>query len=308
MKKTITSFIPVFIFITASAVQSQQVPDTGFLFHIHRPAYQKECGPIVYIDEAHYNFHTRNGGFLPFAKLLEQDGFIVKGLAESSASPGALKDCKILVIANALDSLNEENWFLPTPSAFTPAEIKTVKQWVHQGGSLLLIADHMPFAGAAYDLGKAFGFDYLNGFAYTRQRSWPPSIFTISDSTLADSPVTNGSRDYENIDTVATFTGSAFRIPPDAIPVLVFRPEHFSLQPDTAWQFTADTPKQDLKGYFQGALLQYGKGRLAVFGEAAMFTAQIANGTLKAGFNSEVAPQNAQFLLNVIHWLDKDKK
>jgi len=35
-----------------------------------------------------------------------------------------------------------------------------------------------------------------------------------------------------------------------------------------------------------------------------MFTAQIANGTLKAGFNSELATQNAQFTLNLIHWLD----
>jgi hypothetical protein len=48
---------------------------------------------------------------------------------------------------------------------------------------------------------------------------------------------------------------------------------------------------------------QPGKGKVAVFGEAAMFTAQIANGTLKAGFNSELAPKNAQFTLNLIHWL-----
>jgi len=247
-----------------------------------------------------------NGGFLPFARLLEQDGFIVRSLTAPITHVDDLKECRILVIANALHPSNEGEWVLPNPSAFTPEEIEYIKRWVFLGGRLLLIADHMPFAGAAYDLGKAFGFDFLNGFAFTRMRSWPPSLFKRSDNTLPESPVITGSSEYERIDSVATFTGSAFKGPVNSIPILCFIEGNYSLQPDTAWQFSGDTPRQDLAGYFQGAILSYGTGKIAVFGEAAMFTAQIANGTIKAGFNSEVAPQNAQFTLNLVHWLDKD--
>jgi hypothetical protein len=42
-----------------------------------------------------------------------------------------------------------------------------------------------------------------------------------------------------------------------------------------------------------------------MFGEAAMFTAQLAGPQqTKAGMNSDYAEQNYQLLLNIIHWLD----
>ena len=43
---------------------------------------------------------------------------------------------------------------------------------------------------------------------------------------------------------------------------------------------------------------------MAVFGEAAAFTAQIAGaGRSKIGMNSPGAEENYQFVLNVMHWL-----
>jgi hypothetical protein len=52
----------------------------------------------------------------------------------------------------------------------------------------------------------------------------------------------------------------------------------------------------------QGAALRFGAGRVAAFGEAAMFTAQVdEEGPM--GMNHPEAPQNAQFVLNVLHWL-----
>ena len=50
--------------------------------------------------------------------------------------------------------------------------------------------------------------------------------------------------------------------------------------------------------------MKYGKGRIVVFGEAAMFTAQISGKGNKMGMNVKSASQNPQFVLNVIHWLD----
>ena len=60
-----------------------------------------------------------------------------------------------------------------------------------------------------------------------------------------------------------------------------------------------------MKNWFQGAYMPYGKGRLVAFGEAAMFSAQIAGpDKIKMGMNNPIAPENYQLLLNIIHWLD----
>lgn len=69
------------------------------------------------------------------------------------------------MISNPLHERNIRDWSLPTPSAFTKEEIAALKNWVERGGSLLLIADHMPFPGAAGDLAKAFEVEFSNGYA-----------------------------------------------------------------------------------------------------------------------------------------------
>ena len=46
------------------------------------------------------------------------------------------------------------------------------------------------------------------------------------------------------------------------------------------------------------------EGRVAVFGEAAMFSAQVTGPNRSTmGMNAPVAAQNAPFLLNVMRWL-----
>jgi hypothetical protein len=75
--------------------------------------------------------------------------------------------------------------------------------------------------------------------------------------------------------------------------------------PETAWVFNETTTKYNVEGWSQGAYKKYGKGRIVVFGEAAMFSAQLAGeNKAKMGMNNEVAPENYQLLLNIIHWLD----
>ena len=73
--------------------------------------------------------------------------------------------------------------------------------------------------------------------------------------------------------------------------------------PQTAWEFKKDTPVRSAEDFAQGAYMKYGKGRIVVFGEAAMFTAQV-QGKDKVGMNQKSASQNAQFLLNIFHWFD----
>jgi D-alanyl-D-alanine dipeptidase len=283
---------------------AQQDPDTLFSYPVGNPGWPTGQGPLVLIDEGHHNFHTKGGGFQAFSRLLASDGCRVDGYGHPFARKYFPADCKILVIANALDSSDTSGWVLPDPSAFSPTEIRFIEKWVREGGSLFLIADHMPFAGAAAQLAAAFGFGFVNGFAYSGPQSWPPSVFSTGDGTLLRSPVTMGLSPDERVDTVATFSGSAFRIPDGATGILRFPRGSYSLQPDTAWAFHDLTPRMDIEGWYQGAVARHGKGRIAVFGEAAMFTAQIVNGNFKVGFNSPEAPSNARFLLNLIHWLD----
>jgi hypothetical protein len=77
-----------------------------------------------------------------------------------------------------------------------------------------------------------------------------------------------------------------------------------SWMPKSACKLEAGSPNVSVKGWQQGAVLHYGKGRIAFFGEAAMFTAQLLGPRQDPmGLNNPRARQNQQFLLNVVHWL-----
>lgn len=284
-------------------VSSQQVPDTNFLPEILKPEYPSGEGPLVMIDEGHQNFHTSGGRYIPFANLLRADGYIVKGYAGDFTS-SKLREVKILVISNALNKLNVQNWFLPTPSAFTQEEIKTLKNWVSKGGSLFLIADHMPMGGAAADLAAAFGFRFTNGFAADTANPGP-AFFYRKDKTLSDCSITNGRSPSETVTKVVTFTGQAFQVPSDATIILRFDKRYLLLESDTAWVFNSSTRYTPIDGWAQGAYMNFGKGRIVMFGEAAMFTAQLAGEKrISIGMSSTFAEENYKLLLNIIHWLD----
>lgn len=295
--------ILLIILISHFSLFSQQIADTTYNPIIQKPEYLKGTGPIIYIDEGHHNFHTKNGRFRPFSNLLTRDGYNViayKGkFKKKELAPG-----KILVIANALNELNVENWALPNPSAFTKSEIEVIENWVLTGGSLFLIADHMPCPGAAEDLAAVFGFKFTNGFVFDRN-SKGTAYFKLKDKTLTESIITKGRDSTESVVQIATFTGQAFKIPNDATPLLTFDNKYENFLPDTAWVFNDKTYKHDVQGWSQGAYKNYGKGKVVVFGEAGMFTAQMT-GTdeRKFGMNSKEAAENYQLLLNIIHWLD----
>ncbi len=302
MKSKTYIFLSFFCLISMNLF-SQQVADTAFNPVISRPEYARGEGPVVAIDEGHYNFHTAGGRYLPFARLLRADGYVVKEYP-GEFKKTALKDVRILVIANALNKINTENWYLPTPSAFSSEEITTASNWVKAGGSLFLIADHMPMGGAAADLAAAFGFNFTNGFAADTAAPGP-AFFYRKDSTLLSCSITNGLNDSETVNKVVTFTGQAFRIPAEATSIIRFDERFLLLETDTAWVFNSDTKYTPINDWSQGAYMKYGKGRIVMFGEAAMFTAQLAGPeAIGVGMNSDYAEENYMLLLNIIHWLD----
>ena len=297
-------FFPFLILLTSLSISAQQAGDTSFTPVNKKQSYTGPEKPLVLIDEVHNNFHTMNGRYQAFTKVLQSDGILVKP-NRSKFNTDSLKTADVLVIANALNEKNTENWNLPNYSAFTREEIESVYHWVKDGGSLLLIADHMPFPAAAGELAAIFGFQFCNGFALdSTNRSL--TIFKRSNGTLFSHPVTNGSLPAESIDSVRTFTGQAFLIPYSAQPILMFTKPTVSLMPKNAWEFDDKTPVISADHWYQGATLEFGKGRIAVFGEAAMFTAQyVPQNNVWFGLKSEGAEQNEQFLLNLMHWLLK---
>lgn len=283
---------------------SQQIADNSFTPNISKPEYHKGTGPTVFIDEGHYNFHTKNGRYKAFSNLLKRDGYVIQKY-KGAFTKKQLSEGKILVISNALHKSNLTNWNLPNPSAFTKNEIQEVKQWVQEGGSLFLIADHMPMAGAAKELAAAFEFEFTNGFVMDTLIKGP-AYFSRKERTLIENTITNGRNTTEKVEQIATFTGQAFKIPADATPILIFSEQYINLLPDTVWVFNKTTPKYNVKGWSQGAYKKYGKGRIVSFGEAAMFTAQLAGPEKrKMGMNRDDAKENYKLLLNIIHWLDK---
>lgn len=93
-----------------------------------------------------------------------------------------------------------------------------------------------------------------------------------------------------------------------ATPLLYLPGDSFLLLPTKAYDFDEGAARIPGVGLLQGVLVEHGASRVAVFGEAAAFSAQIqerAEGPYPFGMNNPSAPHNARFLLNVMGWLSQ---
>jgi hypothetical protein len=299
--------------LAGSSLGAQQIVDSSYVPRLRdAPAFPSGRGPIVFVDEAHDNFHTTGGRYRPFVRLLETDGFVVRG-STARFDSAALARARVLVIANAVAQRNKASadWRLPSYSAFESSEIAAVVGWVRRGGSLLLIADHLPFAGAADSLASAFGVFFANGFAIPPSgpdpRTGDYSIVFRRGAGLVRHRIVDGRSARERVDSVVSFTGSAFRLGAsvDRPAELLRLPARTRVRlPVVAWAFSDSTPEMRGDDMLQGAVFRLGRGRVAVFGEAAMFSAQIKGPQrVPMGMNAPEASENSQFVLNVMHWL-----
>jgi len=107
MKRALASASTVISLLLTTAIASaQQVVDTAY-----RPLASAKHAPIigprsvVVIDQAHHNFHTASGRYLPFARLLEDAGYVVRpGTTRYDST--TLASVGVLVIANAVNAAN----------------------------------------------------------------------------------------------------------------------------------------------------------------------------------------------------------
>ena len=257
-------------------------------------------GPVVFFDEGHNNFHKTSGTYSPFVALIERDGYVVEPITAPFGAE-SLAACDILVIADAMPRKHDDPY-----STFSKDEVSALAEWVHGGGALFLITDHFPDPFAVKKLAAAFGIAVNNGYALARRpdEEARPIVFMGQAGTLRDHSITKGRTEAETVGHVATFAGCAFQAGSDFEPLLVFGKGTKSWMTEKSWDFPPHTPTIDVEGWYQGGVLKWGEGRVAFFGEAAMFTAQIFDaGRVRAGMNHPQAKRNAQFLLNVLHWL-----
>lgn len=297
----------IILTVWTSFVAGGHLADEEFSPSIRRPVYPTGQGPRVFIDEAHCNFHTISGSYKPFANLLRKDGYQVNPICRQ-LSETSLQSVDILVISNAINERDVNDWSLPIASAFTEDEISSLYTWVENGGALFLITDHMPWPGAVDHLAKAFGIQFSNGYAASAQNAYgeQTSEVFMPKNGLKDNTITNGRGTEEAVTKVVSFVGSAFKPPQNAMPILVYGTGAVSLETERAWELNDKTPRRSIEGWCQLAVIKVGRGRVAVSGEAAMFSAQLY-GPEKTpmGMNSPEAKQNVKLLLNLIHWLSR---
>jgi hypothetical protein len=115
------------LFGSSSCSQEAQQVDPDFIPQNTNNSFWNVKSPIVFIDEAHYNFHTTSGRFKPFTDVLTSDGYTVKRSREKFTLD-YLKQADILVIANALDK-NRRDYNPPIGDAFDTEEVEAVKQY-----------------------------------------------------------------------------------------------------------------------------------------------------------------------------------
>jgi hypothetical protein len=310
--------------LTATAAGAQQVADSAFHYAGPEPAYAAASGPRVCVDGAHQNFHTIEARYLAFATLLRDDGYQVTAHTGAFA-PESLNECDIVVISNATGEANAEDRAYPHGSAFTRAEVTALLDWLLAGGSLLLIVDHAPWPGANGDLGVLLGAHMLDGYVGMEvfgeldeeALSWAAELYGISidrmlesfgePGSLAEHAIVRGRNTDEAVTSVTTFTGHAFYPSSQMEPLLVLSPDAWGGAPlnmNLPEAPSETMPTFPVGGWLQGGALRVGQGRAVVLGEAAMCTAQLAGPQrVPMGMNNPAAPQNAQFCLNVVHWL-----
>jgi len=300
----------------AGGLRAQQEADPSFNPAVERPAYTG-THPRVVIDEAHSNFHTAAGRYKPLAELLRNDGYeVVAGTAAFSRE--SLGGVRVLLIANAAAPDAGDDSSGP---AFNDAECDAVRDWVREGGSLLVLADHAPFGSAAEPLAARFGVGMGKGFVFDlRNSDRGPSalVFSRENGLLGEHPLLRGRDASESVNRVVAFTGQSLSAPEGAAVLLQLSPTAYEVSKRDDVQAAilavrtgggSAGPAQSVAGRAQGVAFAFGKGRVVVLGEAGMFSAQLIRfeqggikGEMKMGMNVE-GNDDRQFALNVLHWL-----
>lgn len=263
---------------------AQHLIDPEFKTTVERPAYPKSA-PRVMFDESHYNQNTSTNRYKPFADLLMSDGYRIV-VNRQSFTKKSLDSFKVLIIVNALgEDIDEETADKP---AFTEDECVAVRDWVKDGGALLLIADADPFAKSVSELAKYFGIEMSGAVAVDGSKS---SVIEYSreSGSLGDHPITQGRETAEKLQRIFVFEGQTLRGPADSFVFLKSPAENSEAKKSAAGQ---------------GLALKFGSGRVVALGDAEMLTALLSDPPQHEPIGMNYPDSdNKQLTLNIMHWL-----
>jgi hypothetical protein len=277
----------------------------------------QEGSPVILFDRGHNNYRYDESDQV-FDQFLLRHGFIVR-YHRARINEGILEGVDVFHTSNALAPENVDNWSLPTPSAFTPDEIKVLVDWVRNGGSLLLAIEHMPFGGSYDELAIALGIKVSNGFAVNRLllHDYSPEsvsaagylLFVRDNESMAAHPVINGQVPYGQIKHLATDTGSAFLLPAKSTSFITLGSDVISLEPEKSWVFSDETPRLSVAGWSQAGIMEIGDGRVAVLGDNFLVTAPeyLEPPFIEDETEAESGAHNHQFTLNLYRWLSRQE-
>jgi len=284
---------------------SLQAPDTEFSYQIDHPAYQQGKGPRITIHDRNSPF-VRDGGLMAFNNLVTGDGYQVTQ-HRFSLDADVLASTDVLMIANAYSAKFRSRSVLDPPSVYTDAEIKTLIDWVFAGGALLILADHSPLGGGTKKLSAAFGFTQMSGYLI-KDRGSPGEDqlfinYKVETGLNTNHPITNGDTGRRKLKQFMTFGGQALIPPPEAQSILTIQKGYVSLVTLQLHRELNTATRINSEALSMGAVLKYGKGRVAIFGEAGGFTSQIFNKTNLMGFIHPQGKENPEFVLSTMRWL-----
>jgi hypothetical protein len=309
------------VIVSIQTVAQQQIADPDFHPVVTKPAY-RDNSPTVAIDEAHDNSHTLEGLYSPLAALLRADGYKVIA-SKVPFEKENFAGIRVLVVANARN-LNAILGGDISKPAFTEHECDVLADWIHSGGSLLLIADHAPFGNAAETLARRFGVNMGKGWVFDRAVTGGITTqleFSRQNGLLGKHPILSGRSNSEKVNSIHAFTGQSLTVPPGATILMKLSPtardaafppdmdaEDLALRGPQPSSPAYGSRSTSAAGRAQGLALSFGTGRIVVLGEAAMLSAQILRFTdptphdTKIGMNTP-GSDDRQFGLNIFHWL-----
>jgi len=276
---------------------------------VRSPKFNLETSQRVLFDSGHGNSHDIKTTYAPFATLLKNDG-IVLHRHEGLITENTLQDIELLIIANATPIGDTES---ETSGAFTVSEINLLRNWVENGGSLLLIADHDPFGSAAAGLAKAFGVEMSSVWTVDSLRfsevigktTWLE--FSEENNGLGQHNILQSENPESPVRRVITFTGQSLSFDSTWTSILQLSPYARNYYSRSEAKVAASDTTTYFPVPYQSQLIarEYGNGRIVIAGEAAMFTAQevrIFFKSYRAGFNYN-GYDNKNLILNIVRWL-----
>lgn len=268
---------------------------------------RKSIAKRILIDEGHYNLHTISETYQVLAGVLSVAGFRVKA-HKGQFNKSSLPEADILVIGNPFpdlrDSLVRRSQISKEPFRFSTAankpaidenEALLIKQWVYEGGSLLLLLDHAPHGITGSNLTKVFGIksnnvvtsDSLHSDTVIRN---PTIMYTRKSRMIGDHPILKG------VDSIVTYVGQSLTGPPESSILLKLSQNAIDTEWDAKTKKYISRPSQ---GNAQGIAFQFGKGRVVFLGEAAG-TNSVSTSRSDRG--------NWKFTLNILRWLSGNLK